>query len=45
MVKLKSFLFAAALLSTQLSGLARTTVDLGFPATATPYDPYMSPVK
>jgi hypothetical protein len=45
MVSSKSLLFAVALLSTQVLGLARATVDLGFPASGTPYDPYMTPVK
>ena len=40
------FLFLAfALFSSQLLALARTDLDLGSPATATPYDRYMSPVK
>ena len=40
------FLFIAlALFSSQLLALARTDLDLGSPAAATPYDPYMSPVK
>jgi hypothetical protein len=41
----KVFLFALALLCSNVSGLARTGLDLGFPASATPYDPYMYPVK
>jgi hypothetical protein len=42
---MKIFLFALALLSSQLLAVARTNLDLGFPATDTPYDPYMTPVK
>jgi len=42
---MKLLLFALALLSSQVLGLARTNLDLGLPASATPYDPYMSPVK
>jgi hypothetical protein len=45
MARLKHLLFAMALLATQLHGLARTNIDLGFPAAATPYDPYMTPVR
>jgi len=45
MVQSKRLLFAVALLSSQLAGFARTNLDLGFPAAATPYDPYMAPVK
>ena len=44
---MKVFLFAIALLASQLSGLSRSglDLDLGLPASATPYDPYMSPVR
>ena len=42
---MKSLLFALALLSSQVFGLARTNVDLGSPASGTPYDPYMTPVR
>jgi hypothetical protein len=42
---MKILFFAFALLASQLPGLARTALDLGSPASATPYDPYMSPVK
>jgi hypothetical protein len=33
------------LLGSQVFALAHTIVDLGAPAAATPYDPYMTPVK
>src|ERR1700677_654884 len=42
---MKFLLFAFALFASQALGLARTTLDLGSPASNTPYDPYMSPVK
>ncbi len=42
---MKFLLFVFALGASQVAGLARTTLDLGFPAAATPYDAYMSPVK
>ncbi len=42
---MKLLLFALTLLSSQLLALARTELDLGFPASATPYDPYMTPVE
>ena len=42
---MKFLFFAFALFASQLSGLARTPLDLGSPASNTPYDPYMSPVK
>jgi hypothetical protein len=42
---MKFFLLAFALLASQIAGLARTSLDLGSPAAATPYDSYMSPVK
>jgi hypothetical protein len=42
---MKLLLFALALLASQIAGLARTQLDLGSPASNTPYDPYMSPVK
>ena len=42
---MKVFLFALSILASQAISLARTDVDLGLPASATPYDPYMSPVK
>ena len=42
---MKFLLFAFALLSSQLYGLAKADLALGLPASATPYDPYMSPVK
>jgi hypothetical protein len=42
---MKFFLFAFALLTSQIAGLARTNLDLGYPASDTPYDPYMAPVK
>ena len=42
---IKFALFAFALFISQLPSLARTTLDLGSPASATPYDPYMSPVR
>jgi len=45
MTILKSLLFALALLTSQVPGFARTNLDLGFPASATPYDAYMSPVR
>lgn len=34
-----------ALIASQFSGLAAADLDLGSPASATPYDPYMSPVR
>jgi hypothetical protein len=42
---MKPLLFALALLASQVAGLAHNSLDLGFPADATPYDPYMTPVK
>ncbi len=42
---MKLLFFAFALFACQVAGLARTNLDLGLPADATPYDPYMSPVK
>ncbi len=42
---MKLLCFAFALLASQVVGLARTSLDLGSPASDTPYDPYMSPVK
>lgn len=42
---MKLLLFALALLSSQLLAFSRTSLDLGSPAAATPYDPYMTPVK
>lgn len=42
---MKLFLAALALLASQFVGLARTNLDLGSPASVTPYDPYMTPVK
>ncbi len=42
---MKLLAFALTLLASQAPGLARSNLDLGFPASATPYDPYMSPVK
>jgi hypothetical protein len=41
----KILLAALALLCSNLPASARTDLDLGFPASATPYDPYMYPVK
>ena len=42
---MKSFFFVLLLLASQSLALAKTDLDLGSPASATPYDPYMSPVK
>ena len=42
---MKSLFFALAFLASQALALASSDLDLGFPASATPYDPYMSPVK
>jgi hypothetical protein len=42
---MKSLLFAFALFASQLPGLARTPLDLGSPASDTPYDAYMTPVR
>ena len=42
---MKLFLLALTLLVSQSASFARTNLDLGFRADATPYDPYMSPVK
>jgi len=42
---MKSLFFALALLASQALTFAHTNLDLGFPASDTPYDPYMSPVK
>src|SRR5476649_2928512 len=42
---MKSLLLALALLASQGLALAHTSLDLGSPASATPYDPYMTPVK
>lgn len=42
---MKLALFAFALLTSQVLGFSRTTLDLGSPASATPYDAYMSPVR
>ena len=44
-VIMKALFLVLAFLSTQGLALARTDLDLGSPASATPYDPYMSPVK
>jgi hypothetical protein len=41
----KILLGTLVLLCSNVFGLARTELDLGFPASATPYDAYMSPVK
>jgi transglutaminase-like putative cysteine protease len=41
----KIVLGALTLLCSNVLGLARTELDLGFPASATPYDAYMYPVK
>ena len=41
---MKPLLFAIALLATPVLSFAHT-LDLGFPASDTPYDPYMTPVK
>jgi hypothetical protein len=41
----KILLGALALLSSNVLGIARTELDLGLPASATPYDTYMNPVK
>ncbi len=41
----KLLLGALALLCSNVLGLARTELDLGSPASATPYDAYMAPVK
>jgi hypothetical protein len=41
----KSFLLVLALLCSNVLALARTELDLGSPASATPYDAYMNPVK
>jgi hypothetical protein len=38
-------LLAAVLIGSQLSSFARNNLDLGLPASGTPYDPYMAPVK
>ncbi len=45
MTLMKTLLFTFLLLSTQVLGLARTTLDLGSPASDTPYDAYMTPVR
>lgn len=45
MVHSKSLIFALVLAGSQFAALAHTNVDLGAPAAATPYDPYMTPVK
>ena len=45
MVHSKPLLFALVLMGAQVLALAHTNVDLGSPAAATPYDPYMTPVK
>ena len=42
---MKLLLVALTLLSSHFLALAKTDVDLGLPASATPYDPYMSPVR
>jgi hypothetical protein len=42
---MKPLLFAIALLASPLLSFAHTNLDLGSPASDTPYDPYMSPVK
>ena len=42
---MKILLFTVALLASQVLGLARTSLDLGSPASDTPYDQYMAPVK
>jgi hypothetical protein len=42
---MKVLLFALSILASQALSFARSDVDLGLPASATPYDPYMSPVK
>jgi len=42
---MNSFFFVLLLLASQSLALAKTDLDLGSPASATPYDPYMSPVK
>jgi hypothetical protein len=41
---MKLFLIALTLLTSQVLGFAKTNLDLGIPASATPYDPYMAPV-
>ena len=45
MVQSKPILFALVLMASQVLAFAHTNIDLGSPAAATPYDPYMSPVK
>jgi hypothetical protein len=42
---MKLLAFAFTLLASQALSLASSNLDLGFPASATPYDPYMSPVR
>jgi len=42
---MKTLLLVLALAASQFSALAKAEIDLGLPASATPYDPYMSPVK
>jgi hypothetical protein len=42
---MKAALLAFTLLASQALAFAHTNLDLGFPASDTPYDPYMSPVK
>ncbi len=42
---MKSALLALAFLATQFAAFGRTSLDLGFPASGTPYDPYMAPVR
>jgi len=42
---MKPLLLALALLASPILALAHTSLDLGFPASNTPYDPYMTPVK
>src|SRR5271170_6641144 len=44
-VIMKLSLFALALLSSQVLAFSHTTLDLGSPTSATPYDSYMAPVK
>jgi len=41
----KLLFFSLSVLACQFSGFARSSLDLGRPASATPYDRYMSPVR
>ncbi|HEX4086163.1 MAG TPA: hypothetical protein VHY22_14705 [Chthoniobacteraceae bacterium] len=42
---MKLLLAALLLLASQAPGFCHANLDLGLPASGTPYDPYMSPVK